>query len=154
MAVTLNASTSPTTGLITTADSSGAITLQTNGTDALALVSGAVVNPTIKNYVESPVTANTGTAYTIDLTNGTIQILTLTGNCTFTFPTATSGKSFAIFLRQDATGSRTVTWAASVKWPGGTAPTITATASRQDIYSFFADGTNWYGVTIGQNYTP
>jgi len=33
-------------------------------------------------------------------------------------------------------------------------PTVTATASRLDIYSFFSDGTNWYGVTVNQNYTP
>ena len=105
-------------------------------------------------YTEEVATANTGTSYTIDLANGSVQILTLTGNCTFTFPTATAGKSFILLLKQDGTGSRTVTWASSVKWPGGTAPTITSTASKQDIYSFFADGTNWYGVTIGQNYTP
>jgi hypothetical protein len=104
-------------------------------------------------YTEEVATANTSTAYTIDLANGSVQILTLTGNCTFTFPTATAGKSFILLLRQDATGSRTVTWAASVKWPGGTAPTITSTASKQDIYSFVADGTNWYGATGGQNYT-
>jgi len=23
-----------------------------------------------------------------------------------------------------------------------------------DIFSFFSDGTNWYGTTVGQNYTP
>ena len=68
-------------------------------------------------------------------------------------PTAVSGKSFIMFLKQDATGSRTVTWS-TVKWANSTNPTITATASRQDIYSFFSDGTNWYGVNVGQNYTP
>jgi hypothetical protein len=56
-------------------------------------------------------------------------------------------------LKQDATGGRSVTWS-TVKYPGGTAPTITATASRMDILSFFADGTNWYGTLIGANYTP
>lgn len=103
-------------------------------------------------YTEETATANTSTAYTIDLANGTVQILTLTGNCTFTFPTAVAGKSFMIMLRQDATGSRTVTWPASVKWPASTAPTITATASKQDIFSFVSDGTNWFGATGGQNY--
>jgi len=87
------------------------------------------------------------------LTNGTVQIITLTGSATITMPTATSGKSFIMFLKQDGTGSRTVTWS-TVKWAGGTAPTITSTASRQDILSFFADGTNWYGVVVAQNYTP
>ena len=127
------------------------------GTSYTTSGSGTVValatNPTITNYTETPYSANSSTAITLALTNGTVQIITLTGNATITMPTATSGKSFIMFLKQDATGSRTVTWS-TVKWPGGTAPTITATASRQDIYSFFADGTNWYGVTVGQNYTP
>jgi hypothetical protein len=104
-------------------------------------------------YTEEVNTANTSTAYTISLANGSFQILTLTGSATITMPTATAGKSFILLLKQDGTGSRTVTWS-TVKWAGGTAPTITSTASRQDIYSFFADGTNWYGVTVGQNYTP
>ena len=105
------------------------------------------------DYREKVNTANTGTAYTINLSDGTIQSLTLTGNCTFTFPTATAGKSFMILLKQDATGSRTVTWPASVKWPSSTAPTITSTASRLDKYVFTADGTNWYGSAGGYNYT-
>ena len=103
-------------------------------------------------YTEETVTANTGTAYTISLANGTFQILTLTGNCTFTFPTATAGQSFMMFLKQDATGSRTVTWPAAVKWPNSVAPTITATASKGDKFVFTADGTNWLGSVAGQTY--
>lgn len=104
-------------------------------------------------YTEEVVTANTSTAYTVDLANGSVQILTLTGNCTFTFPTATAGRSFIMILKQDGTGSRTVTWPAAVKWPSGTAPTITSTASKSDKYIFTADGTNWIGSNAGQNYT-
>lgn len=104
-------------------------------------------------YTEEVATANTGTAYTIDLAGGSVQILTLTGNCTFTFPTATAGRGLTLLLKQDGTGSRTVTWPAAVKWPAGTAPTITATASKLDKYVFTADGTNWYGSNAGQNYT-
>ena len=122
-------------------------------TDAQTLSAKTLTNPTVTNYVETPFSANSSTAITLDLTNGTVQIITLTGNATITMPTATSGKSFIMYLKQDATGSRTVTWS-TVKWAGGTAPTITSTASRQDILSFFADGTNWYGVVVGQNYTP
>jgi len=117
------------------------------------LTNKTLTNPTVTNYVETPYTANSGTAITLALTNGTVQIITLTGNATITMPTATSGKSFLLMLKQDGTGSRTVTWS-TVKWPAGTAPTITSTASKQDIFSFFADGTNWYGVTVSQNYTP
>ena len=122
-------------------------------TDTQTLSAKTLTNPTVTNYVETPYSANSSTAITLDLTNGTVQIITLTGNATITMPTATSGKSFIMFLKQDGTGSRTVTWS-TVKWAGGTAPTITSTASRQDILSFFADGTNWYGVVVAQNYTP
>ena len=121
--------------------------------DTQTLTNKTLTNPTVTNYVETPYSANSSTAITLDLTNGTVQIITLTGNATITMPTATSGKSFVMLLKQDGTGSRTVTWS-TVKWAGGTAPTITSTASRQDILSFFADGTNWYGVVVGQNYTP
>jgi len=146
-----------------------------NGSKALALNSGAtdvewvsvvtatgsatLTNKTIEagtftnGYTEEVATANTSTAYTIDLANGSVQILTLTGNCTFTFPTATAGRSFIMILKQDGTGSRTVTWPSAVKWPAGTAPTITSTASKADKYIFTADGTNWIGSNAGQNYT-
>ena len=136
-----------------------AFSAATAGTDYVTptgtetLTNKTLTNPTVTNYVETPYSANSSTAITIALTNGTVQIITLTGNATITMPTATSGKSFIMYLKQDATGSRTVTWS-TVKWAGGTAPTITSTASRQDILSFFADGTSWFGVVVGQNYTP
>jgi hypothetical protein len=107
---------------------------------------------TSADYKEGVVTANTSTAYTINIANGTIQILTLTGNCTYTFPTPTAGKSFTLMQKQDGTGSRTVTWPSSVKWPASTAPTITATASKGDKFVFTADGTYWWGSVAGQNY--
>ena len=123
----------------------------TTSTNLVFSTAPTITNPTITNYTETLFTANTGTAITVSLANGTVQQLTLTGNATITMPTATAGKSFVIMLKQDGTGGRTVTWS-TVVWPGGTAPTITSTASKQDIFSFFADGTNWYGATIGQNY--
>ena len=134
----------------------GASIVTYTGTETLTnktLTTPTLTNPTVTNYVETPYSANSGTAITLALTNGTVQIITLTGNATITMPTATSGKSFIMYLKQDGTGSRTVTWS-TVKWAGGTAPTITSTASRQDILSFFADNTNWYGTVVGQNYTP
>ena len=116
------------------------------------LTNKTLTNPTVTNYVETPFTANSSTAITLALTNGTVQIITLTGNATITMPTAVSGKSFTLLLKQDGTGSRTVTWS-TVSWPSATAPTITSTASKMDKYVFISDGTYWYGATAGQNYT-
>ncbi len=140
---------------LTTPSSANLIAAMTDETGTGALVFGtapALTNPTVTNYTETAYSANSSTAISLSLANGTVQIITLTGNATITMPTAVAGKSFIMYLRQDATGSRTVTWT-TVNWPGGTAPTITSTASKQDIYSFFSDGTSWYGVTVGQNYT-
>ena len=124
-------------------------------TDTQTLTNKTVEAGTFTNgYTEELVTANTSTAYTIDLANGSVQYLTLTGNCTYTFPTPVAGKSFILVQKQDATGSRTVTWPASVDWPGATAPTLTATASKADKFVFTAiDSSNWLGSVAGQNYT-
>lgn len=105
---------------------------------------------TFNDFTESVVViGNSATAKTIALTSGTVQTCTLTGNCTFTMPTATAGKSFTLFLSSGA-GSFTATFT-GVKWSGGTAPTITTTASKVDILSFISDGTSWYGA-FSQNY--
>jgi hypothetical protein len=136
----------------TSANLLAAVTDETGSGSLVFGTNAALTNPTVTNYVETAYVANTSTAITVSLANGTVQILTLTGNATITMPAAVAGKSFIIILRQDATGSRSVTWS-TVKWPAGTAPTVTATASKQDIFSFFSDGSSWYGTTIGQNYT-
>jgi len=146
-----------TTGLLK--GTSGVLSAASAGTDYVTPTgSETLTNKTIEagtftnGYTEETVTANTSTAYTIDLANGTVQILTLTGNCVYTFPTATAGRSFLLVQKQDATGSRTVTWPASVKWPASTAPTLTSTASKADVFAFTCDGTNWFGRVIGVNY--
>jgi len=114
------------------------------------LTAKTLTNPTVTNYVESVVAiGNSGTSKTLDLTSGTVQTVTMTGNCTFTMPTNVAGKSFILIISTGA-GSFTGTFT-SVKWPAGTAPTLTTTASRWDIASFVADGTNWYG-NIAQAY--
>lgn len=60
--------------------------------------------------------------------------ITLTANCTLTLPAATPGKELTIIFRQDGTGSRTLTWPANTKGPGGTIPVPTAAASSIDLY--------------------
>lgn len=121
--------------------------------DSQTLTNKTLENPTINNgYTEETYSANSSTAITLDLANGTVQTITLTDSTTITFPSNTAGKSFLLILKQDGTGSRTVTWDSDVKWPSSTAPTITATASKADVFSFVCDGTYWYGVVAGQLY--
>jgi len=161
--------TTPAAGAFTTLSATTAIGVASGGTGATTLAGAGIAtltgtetltNKTIEagtftnGYTEEVATANTSTAYTIDLAGGSVQILTLTGNCTYTFPTPVAGKSFILIQKQDGTGSRTVTWPASVDWPSATAPTLTATASKADKFVFTAiDGSNWLGSVAGQNYT-
>ncbi len=137
-------------------DASKALVSVTNtgtGSNVLA-TTPTLTNPTVTNYVETPYSANSSTAITLDLANGTVQIITLTGNCVYTFPTPVAGKGFILVHLQDATGSRTVTWPSTVDWPSATAPTLTATALRADKFVFTAiSGTSWLGSVAGQNYT-
>ena len=142
---------SPTaTRTITVPDSDFTIT----GNDLTqTLTAKTLTNPTVTNYIETLYAiGNSSTAVTIDLANGTVQTVTMTGNCTFTMPTATAGKSFILICTQDATGSRTAVFT-SVKFPNGTAPTLTTTATTGvDILTFVADGTSWFG-TAAQNFS-
>jgi hypothetical protein len=112
----------------------------------------------LKDYSETTVIANTGATYTIDLESGNVFNLTLTDNCTYTFsnpPASGSAGAFTLIQNQDGTGSRTVTWPASVEWADGSAPTITSTASSTDVFTFITTdgGTTWYGFTGGQDFS-
>jgi parallel beta-helix repeat protein len=92
---------------------------------------------------------NTGTTETFSLATAEIHTATLDNNCTFTFAGSTASKacSMTLILTQDATGSRLVTWPASVKWAGGVAPTLSTGASKVDVLTFVTpdNGTTWYG---------
>ena len=118
------------------------------------------------------VTANTGTAYTIDLANGTCFNLTLNGNVTFTFPatgTANIMREFWIYLNRDATPNRTITWDADIKWTWNTEPSISTSpyalddnfsyisgaASTLTIFRFtqLGNSSRWYGEILGTGYT-
>jgi len=66
---------------------------------------------------------------------------------TFTFTAPNKPCNLILVIVQDGTGSRTVTWPGTVKWSGGTAPTLTTTGGGIDIASFYYDGTNYFGMT-------
>jgi hypothetical protein len=119
----------------------------------LLAISAAV---TTGNYIKAigyadTVTAlgNTGTAINLDVTSGGVFTATLNGNATITlrYPVATGASSFVLILTNDATPSRSVTFAGgSFKYPGGTV-TRTTTANATDIWFFFTPnaGTTYYG---------
>ena len=140
-------------------------TTLTSPTIAGATLSGAVVGAdqimsavTHKDYAETCAENATVTGtVSIDLNNGNVHSVTLTGNATLTFdnPVATGdSSSFTLIVKQDGTGSRTITWPGSVAWAAATAPTLTTTANKFDVLAFTTvdGGTRWFGFVAGQDF--
>ena len=126
-------------------------------TGTLAMADAAITRPEITDYSETVNTGgSTSTAVTLDETNGNVQTFTMTGNCTFTMPSGSGlqpGSSLTLILTQDGSGSRTGAFT-SVKWAGGSAPTLTTTATTGiDILTFYSfnGGASpvWYGFLSG-----
>jgi hypothetical protein len=75
-----------------------------------------------------------------------------TGNAILTITNAIDGRKFIISLTQDTTGSRDVTWFTTIRWAGGSAPSLTTTGSKRDTFGFISTGTNTFdGFVVGQN---
>jgi hypothetical protein len=94
---------------------------------------------------------DSGTSKTIDFNGGNIHRVRLTGNCTFTFSNPQTGGTYRLECLQDTTGSRTVTWPATVKWDNNTTPTLTTTVSRKDTFDFYYNGGVYIGTTHSLN---
>ena len=100
--------------------------------------------------------ALSGTTPSVSLNGGGSFSLVLSGNTTLTFADApaTGSAGFSLKVTQDGGGSGyTVTWPASVKWPGGTAPELTATANKADVFVFTTDdaGASFVGLVAGKD---
>lgn len=93
-----------------------------------------------------------GATITFDLSVSNIHSVTLGGNRTLALSNAKVGQCFMLRLLQDGTGSRTVTWFTTIKWAGGSAPTLTTTASKADMLGFVVTSAgNYDGFVVGAN---
>jgi hypothetical protein len=123
----------------------GLTTLSAN----LVMANNNITRPILTGYTEHEVanTAATG-SYSLDCGAANFFDLTLTGNITIAptnVPPATRMWAGTIAAKQDATGTRTITWPAGSKYPGGVAPPATTTANALDIWSLmtYDGGTSW-----------
>ena len=111
---------------------------------------------TLVNTRERVESDNSGSTYTIDLTLGNVVALTLTADCTLTFPSSLdTGYAYSFTLKtiQDGTGGRDLTFPGSVSWiPDGTPAPDTGIATIA-YYTFVTEdgGTSWYGFFNGDS---
>lgn len=85
-----------------------------------------------------------------NLEDAQVAQVTLGGSRTLQNPTnQKAGGTYILIVKQDATGSRTLSFGADYAFPEGVNPTLTTTANAVDVLSFVSDGTTMYGVFQG-----
>jgi hypothetical protein len=85
------------------------------------------------------VTKASGAAVVLDFRAGLLQWVTLTATASLDLTGLADGAQALVLLQQDATGSRTVSaWPAAVRWPGGTAPTLSTAPHAIDLVRLVA----------------
>nr|BAR33534.1 hypothetical protein [uncultured Mediterranean phage uvMED] len=100
----------------------------------------------------SIVTLTDGATVTPDFSLGNNFTLTLGGNRTLANPTnLTAGQSGVILVLQDSTGSRTLSFGSYWKFPSGTAPTLTTTASAVDLLAYFVESSSRVSASLLAN---
>jgi len=89
-------------------------------------------------------------ALTLNFDASNLFEVSLTENVTsMTITNTTHPGTRVLKFTQDVTGGRTVAWPAAIKWSGGTAPTVTATANAVDVYTFLVDSAGAiYGAAL------
>ena len=136
------------TGGATVVTTTGTQTL-TNKTLASPTTTGTITTATadLLGPVRGNITAVAASA--IDCSAGNFFTKTASGALTWTITNAPANtRSFSFLLELTNGGTGAQTWPASVKWPGGTAPTLTT--SGVDVLGFITDdgGTTWRGVQL------
>ena len=139
--VTLTANQTLTTKTLTSPTiNSGALSGTLTGSPTL---SGA---PTLNAPLIGMVDKGNSAAGTVtcDCSTASKFLITATGNFTLAFSNFTNGQRVEVWILQDGTGSRTVTWPTETRWLNGTGatnsttdkPTLTTTANKFDVISF------------------
>ena len=128
---------------------SGLAVFATSPTLTTATITSLVETKTAPAISSGTLTLNCslGNVFAVSL-NAAITTLTISN-------IPTTGNAFGLTLAFTCDGTaRAVTWGAAIKWSGGTAPTLTSTNNKVDIFvlTTWDGGTTWYAMTGGQNF--
>lgn len=110
-------------------------------TDKYAIAGGpitGVVTTQSQSIGAVTTTALTSGVILLDFGAGNNFDITLGGSSTLDTPTTPSGgQTGSITIRQDSVGSRLLSYSGGWQFTGGTAPTLTTTASGVDVLSYY-----------------
>jgi len=101
--------------------------------------------------IKAPTTLTDAATITPDFANNNVFTVTLGGNRTIANPANTEpGQSGSIFLIQDSTGGRTVSWGNYWEFPANSAPTISSAPDKIDRIDYIVRATsNVHAVFTG-----
>ena len=120
------------------------------------LTGNLIQSATFANYNERVISSSISAAtLSLDLSQGNVFDVLVSQSMLVTFtnpPSATLADSVTLVSRYD--GTRTLTWDGAIRWPGGTAPTISTTSGSTDIFTFVTinGGGRYFGVFSGKGY--
>jgi hypothetical protein len=110
-------------------------------------VSGVLIAD--KGYVPEATLTDAATI-SWNMSTQSVAKVTLAGNRTVAAPTnGSSGQFASLLVIQDGTGSRTLTWNAVYEFAADTAPTLSTTGGKADLFVFRYNGTKW--LEVGRN---
>lgn len=103
-------------------------------------------------YTVPVAVAFSATAMAVNCALSNVFTATLTANVTVapTLSNPGDGQTINWFLTQDATGGRTMSWPAGLKWPGGTAGVLSTAANAVDLatLTYRATTGHWYASLV------
>jgi hypothetical protein len=132
-------------------DADISINITPKGTGAVALADAILSRPTLKDYaIEGSAIGNAGATRTFDLAVANFFSVTIDQATTFTFSNPPASGDFGCFVMEITNGSAfVITFPASVDFPGGTAPTLTASGVDQLVFTTRDGGTTYFGFVAG-----
>ena len=136
-----------------TTDAKDIIIKQFDGTSLVEFNDGAYSKFTAMAYFPEA-TLTDGSSIDWNVLTSPVAKVTLAGNRTLNAATgAQAGQFVSLLFIQDGTGSRTVTFNAAYEFKDDTAPTLTTTASKGDLFVFRYNGSKYLEVGRNQNLT-
>ena len=136
-----------------TTDAKDIIIKQFDGTSLVEFNDGAYSKFTAMAYFPEA-TLTDGSSIDWNVLTSPVAKVTLAGNRTLNAATgAQAGQFVSLLIIQDGTGSRTVTFNAAYEFKDDTAPTLTTTAAKGDLFVFRYNGSKYLEVGRNQNLT-
>lgn len=115
-----------------------------SGKTLATLTLRGISTATVVKFASEYNAGGSGSATTINFSNGQKQKLILTSNAKITLFFPGPG-NYQLKLLQDSSGSRTVTWGGTPRYIGSaSAPEINSAANGETIVSIYYDGTSYY----------